>query len=284
MTMQRAGTRKAPDVRKNGQGATARRKPKGDRPPLRSFLRRSLQLATLCGVLVGLGTAGYLVKSFLDEAAQRPVNSIGVEGQFAYITQEMISESVTPMIVGGFLQLPLVAIKAELERNPWIAQAAVSRRWPDELYISIVEEQPIARWGEAGFLNHKGEIIEVEVDPRLQSLPLLAGTSGQAKSAMQNYQQLAQLLRPSGLKISEFYSDELFSWNVVLSNGLRINIGRDETMKKMQRFLVVYNRELHKRLDEVAAVDLRYGNGLAVEWKAATADSAETETGEDKKA
>lgn len=282
--MQRAGTRQAADVRTNGKGATARRKPKGERSAVKSFLRRSLQLATVCGLLVGLGTAGYLVKNFLDEAAQRPVNSIGVEGQFAYISQETISESVTPMIVGGFLQLPLSAIKAELERNPWIAQAAVSRRWPDELYISIVEEQPIARWSEAGFLNHKGEIIEVAVDPRLQSLPLLAGSSGQAKSAMQNYQQLAQLLRPSGLKISEFYSDELFSWNVVLSNGLRINIGRDEAMKKMQRFLVVYNRELHKRLDEVAAVDLRYGNGLAVEWKTATADSAEAETGEDKKA
>lgn len=282
------GTQLRPQLRQAEEsrprrGATTRRR-SGGGLDLKSILRRGTRLASMCGLVVSLGTAGYLAKNFLDQAAQRPVNSIGVEGQFSYISQQTISETVSPMIVGGFLQLPLPAIKAELERNPWIAQAGVSRRWPDELFISIVEEQPIARWGDRGFLNHKGEIVEVPADPRLHSLPLLTGNQGQEKSVMQNYQQLAQLLRPSGLKISEFYSDELFSWNVVLGNGLKINIGRDQTLEKMQRFLVVYKRKLHKRLDEMAVVDLRYGNGLAVEWKTATADSTEATKKLDKKA
>lgn len=242
-------------------------------PSLAKGLKRSFAVT---GVLAIAGGAVYFGKEFVEQASDRPVNSIGVEGQFSYLSQQEASAIVSPMMVDGFLQVPLAGIKRKLEENPWIAQASVSRRWPDKLYIAIVEEQPIARWGKAGFLNHKGDIVHVEAESRLGDLPLLSGNEGQEKLVMQNYQQLAQMLGRAGLKINEFYNDDLFSWNVVLSNGLEINIGRDQTMEKIQRFLVVYKRELHKRLEEVTAVDLRYGNGLAVEWKTTTADSAES--------
>lgn len=243
-----------------------------------------LRGVAISGVMIVLGTAFYFGKQFVDQASDRPVNSIGVEGHFTYISQEEISAIVSPMVVDGFLQVPLEKIKGKLENNPWIAQASVSRRWPDKLYISIVEEQPIARWGKQGFLNYRGDIVPVQAPGKLQHLPLLSGEAGQEKAVMQNYQQLSQMLSRVGLKINEFYSDELLSWNVVLSNGLKINMGRDQTMEKIQRFLVVYQRELRERMEEVAAVDLRYGNGLAVEWKTATADSTETAAKSDKKA
>jgi cell division protein FtsQ len=277
---------RARDYQTRKQGATTRRQTR-DRQSrvavgLGRFARGLMRLTAVGVAIAGLGAAVFYGKAFIDQAAERPIRNIGVEGQFVYLPQHEISEMVTPMIVGGFLQSPLSAIKEKLESNPWIASAVVSRRWPDQLFISIVEEQPIARWADIGFLNHSGEIVAVKPHPRLRSLPLLSGNPGQGKSVMQNYQQLAQMLRPYGLKISEFYSDELFSWNVVLENGLQINIGRDQTMEKIQRFLVVYERELHKRLSEVAVVDLRYGNGLAVQWKTATADSEQAvpETGE----
>jgi cell division protein FtsQ len=267
----------APDHQPRRKGATTRRQTRRGQSGLGAGLARiakvTMRLATVGVVIAGLGAAVFYGKAFIDQAAERPIRSIGVEGQFAYISQQEISETVKPMIVGGFLQSPLSAIKEKLESNPWIASAVVSRRWPDQLFISIVEEQPIARWAGIGFLNHSGEIVEVSSHPRLKSLPLLSGSPGQGKAVMQNYQQLAQMLGPHGLRVSEFYSDELFSWNVVLENGLQINIGRDQTMEKIQRFLLVYERELHKRFSEVAAVDLRYGNGLAVQWKTATADS-----------
>lgn len=254
-------------------GRQTRRGQSGLRVRLGRFARTVMRLTAVGVIIAGMGAVIFYGKAFIDRAAERPIRSIGVEGQFVYLSQHAVSELVTPMIVGGFLQSPLSAIKEKLESNPWVASAVVSRRWPDQLFISIVEEQPIARWADVGFLNHSGEIVKVAAHPRLNGLPILSGNPGQGRSVMQNYQQLAQMLRPYGLKVSEFYSDELFSWNVVLENGLKINIGRDRTMEKIQRFLVVYERELHKRLSEVAVVDLRYGNGLAVQWKTATADS-----------
>ncbi|MGQ9425999.1 cell division protein FtsQ/DivIB [Gilvimarinus sp. F26214L] len=257
------------------RGATVRGRAARRSGGMGRIARRLAQLGAGLCVLAAIGCAGYYGKNFVERASDRPINNIGVEGTFAYVSEQQISDIVTPMIVGGFLQSPLSAIKEKLEDNPWIAQAAVSRRWPDELFISITEEQPIARWADRGFLNHRGEFIAVEMNGHLTGLPLLTGAAGQERTMMKNYQKLAQTLGSHGLKIREFYSDELLSWDLVLANGLKITIGRDQTMEKIQRFLVVYNRELHSRLNEVARIDLRYGNGLAVEWKTATADSTQ---------
>src|SRR5690606_20605341 len=111
---------------KRKRGAAAN----GSKLPLAKTLRRAA-LSLL--VLIGLGGFGYFGKAFVDQAIERPIRSIGVEGEFVYISQDAISEIVSPMIVGGFLQSPLSSIKSRLEEHPWIAQAVVSRRWPDQL-------------------------------------------------------------------------------------------------------------------------------------------------------
>lgn len=257
---------------KQGGGATSRR-PAGPSKlqrlgaALPGLLRRLASVALLCGVTTSAVLLVVYGKDLLAHASARPINSIGVQGHFVHVSQEEISARVAPMIVGGFLQSPLSAIKQELETHPWVAQATVSRRWPDELYIAIVEEQPIARWDGVGFLNHRGDLIKVPQTDRLRALPLLSGKQGQERSVMQHYQQLAQMFRPHGLRITEFHSSDLMSRRLVLDNGVTVHLGRDQTLEKIQRFLVVYNQELQERMGEIAAVDLRYGNGLAVQWK-----------------
>lgn len=250
-------------------GATSRRPSRQQqlRALLPTVLRRGMVVALFCGIATAAVMLFVYGKDFIAHASARPIKSIGVQGHFVHVSREEISERVAPMIVGGFLQSPLSAIKQELELHPWIAQATVSRRWPDKLFISIVEEQPIARWAGIGFLNHRGDLIRVEQSDRLKALPLLSGEAGQEQAVMQHYQELAQMLRPHGLRIKEFHSNALMSRRLVLDNNVTIHLGRDHTLEKIQRFLIVYNRELQQHMDGVASVDLRYGNGLAVQWK-----------------
>jgi cell division protein FtsQ len=86
---------------------------------------------------------------------------------------------------------------------------------------------------------------------------------------MQNFQKLSQLLRESNLHIAELTCDALMNWALVLSSGTEITIGRDEVMKKVQRFMIVYNQGLRKDFSKVTRIDLRYGNGVAVAWNQA---------------
>ena len=226
----------------------------------------------------------YLAMIFFERASERPINSVNIAGDFRFISKEKIAQSIAPLMNNGFLLVPLDEIKTTLETNPWIDQAAVARRWPDQLSISIVEQAPIARWGKQGFLNHKGEIVTTPELQQLENLPLLSGTPEQAKLLMQNYQQLSQLLRSSGLVIRELYCDSLLSWKVILGHTatakdyeqqrLVIALGRDQVMDKIQRFLVVYAESLSKKIDDVEAIDLRYGNGVAVRWKPSDRNNA----------
>lgn len=229
----------------------------------------------VCSVATVVAGSIYMVKGFVEKTSSRPVNSVSIEGDFIFLTKEQLAKMVAPMIDDGFLRLPLEGLKAKLEANPWIESAALSRRWPDKLNITIIEQQPIARWGSKGFLNYKGEVVVVEQTPFLESLPVLEGNPGQEQAMMRDYQQLAQFLRPYGLKIEELSCDPLMSWQIVLGNGISLTIGRDQMMEKIQRFLVVYSETLKNQDEQISSVDLRYGNGVAVKWKEATVQHSE---------
>lgn len=234
------------------------------------WFTRTLVVCTL-GAVVFSGV--YFARHLVERASSRPVNSVRIEGEFVHIPRQQLADMISPLIDDGFLKLPLEEIKAKLEVNAWVASAALSRRWPDTLVVVVIEQQPIARWRDRGFVNHKGEVVEVAMTPFLTGLPALVGNPGQEKKMMRDYQQLAQLLRPYGLGIAELHCDPLMSWRLVLKNGVLVTIGRDQIMEKMQRFLMVYQRVLKQEEQQISSIDLRYGNGLAVKWKEATVDS-----------
>ena len=46
-----------------------------------------------------------------------------------------------------------------------------------------------------------------------------------------------------------------------------ILLGRDHVVEKMRRFAAIYERELKEQSANIARIDLRYANGLAVAWR-----------------
>jgi len=68
----------------------------------------------------------------------------------------------------------------------------------------------------------------------------------------------------------------LGEWTLTFSNGINLNIGAGEFDARVQRFVAVYASELSGLVDQVATVDARYANGIAVSWhEQATAQLAE---------
>jgi cell division protein FtsQ len=52
-----------------------------------------------------------------------------------------------------------------------------------------------------------------------------------------------------------------------LSTGLEILLGRNEQLKKLQRFLKTLTVLKQEQVEQIVVVDLRYPNGYAVSWK-----------------
>ncbi len=245
------------------QGKGARRQ--DEHLPLRERLRwltRSLSLLALVSVVAGLLWGGDRLFRKLDV----PIGVIGVKGEFTQVDQGDVQAMVEPLINGGILSLNLAKIRHQLELHPWIERVAVSRQWPGGLVINVVEEVAIARWGEHGFLNSRGEMLEIGDNSDLMHLPLLQGEVHTERSLMKAYREVAQLLLPSGLKIVALKRDVRGALWLSLENGLELVVGRGQVMEKMRRFLVVWELALKTQVERIARVDIRYDNGVAVQW------------------
>ncbi|NQY04255.1 MAG: FtsQ-type POTRA domain-containing protein [Halieaceae bacterium] len=198
-----------------------------------------------------------------------PVEQISVKGSLEHTQREAVESLVQPALVGGFLSADLATMQQQLESLPWIYSANVRRRWPNALEIHVVEQLPIAHWGEAGFLNHEAQVFQSPDAQRWEGLPTLRGPEGSARHLVARYQRLEELLAPIGREVVTLIQDPRGQLDAELDNGIHLLLGNDEFVERVQRFVALYQRELRARDESVARVDLRYASGVAVAFESA---------------
>jgi cell division protein FtsQ len=142
----------------------------------------------------------------------------------------------------------------------------------------VVEEVPIARWGEEGFLNRLGVELAIDDNSRLDSLPVLRADYGSSAEMMQHYQLLAELLLPTGLRLIEMQRDHMGAWRVETNQGIELVLGREQIGEKIKRLALVWASGLNQQVKEIKTIDLRYPNGLAVAWRDGTLAGADWNT------
>lgn len=224
-----------------------------------SGLSTVLLFAVLALVIYG---AGLLYKQI-----DKPLTNVMIGGNFTFLETAELSELVVKEIDGGFLSVDLGRLGEVLREHPWVDEVSVRREWPSILNVEVIEEVPIARWGEKGFLNRLGEELLIESNSHLGALPVLRADFGSSRDMMENYQLMAELLIPTGLKIAELKRDSLGVWFIDTATGVRLVIGRDHVSEKIRRFTTVWAAGLSQQLKHIKTIDLRYPNGLAVAWK-----------------
>jgi len=216
-------------------------------------------------VIIGIAmiwSAKYLFVKF-----DIPINNISVFGTFSNIEKKEVKELIiTTVSDSKILSSDLMKITSLLESHPWIERAFVRRKWPSGIEVKVIEEVPLARWGDRNFLNDRGEILDLN-NRNLSGLPVLTGVENSERLIMNTYQEINLLLRPAGLKIIELSYDNQGIWKLTLSNGLEILIGRDQIIEKIRRFLIIWMATLKSSSTDMDGVDIRYDNGIAVRWK-----------------
>lgn len=193
-----------------------------------------------------------------------PVERIVVTGKLEYTQKVALQEMVQPVLVGGFLGADLGLIQKQLEQLPWVYQANVRRQWPSALEIHVVEQLPIARWGQSSFLNHEGEAFHPSGESSWDSLPVLKGVEGQEQKLIKAYQFISESLRPMELSVSELTSNDRGQLRAVLSGGTELLLGNTELPERLGRFITLYQSNSEAMDTEIERVDLRYQSGLAV--------------------
>ena len=218
-------------------------------------------------LMVTVFVAAIFGADFIYKQIDTPLSKIMVGGNFNHLEEQELAELVNMEIDGGFLSMNLNQLRQELQSHPWIHQVSVRREWPSTLKVEVIEEVPIARWGKKGFLNRLGDQLSLPENSNLKSLPVLEADFGSSQDMIAQYLLLAELLAPTDLRLTELQRDAVGAWQIETASGLRIVLGRDQIIEKIRRLIVVWGSGLDVQLNNIATIDLRYPNGLAVSWR-----------------
>ena len=216
-------------------------------------------------IVIGLVVAGVLKMRSPDTL---PVRKIHFVSRIKHLEPLDLKGAVMSELRGGFFSVDLRAIERSLESLAWVEVASARRQWPDTILIKLSEQEAIARWGNEGLLNPRGEVFQPdENNHNLGDLPILFGPEGRGKELIKRFKHFYDLLSPVGLRLRALVQDERRAWHMLLTNGINVALGRGDIGNRLRRFVRVYPKIFAPRVSEIASIDLRYTNGIAVAWR-----------------
>jgi cell division protein FtsQ len=241
----------------------------------------ALLLASALGYGVIKGGHGPATLDWARDVRDAAANSVGFRIAAVSLSGEKeISREEILTIAGvtgraSLLFLDADAARARLMANPWIADAAVLKLYPDRLQITIKERQAFALWQKDRHVNviaDDGTVLEAYVERRYIDLPLVVGKGAehQAKdflAVIDRYPQIRAQLRASILVAQR-------RWNLLLANGIDVELPETDVAAALDR-LVALDRDKKILSRDIALVDLRLPDRVTVRLSDAAAQARE---------
>jgi len=238
-------------------------------------------LGTAFRLLLGLAllVAGAVGIDWLLRVQNYPVRSVRFEGPFERVARAELEAKVMPLVHGNFFLVDLDAIKHRVESIAWVYRASVRRRFPADIDVQFSEQRLFARWGDGAWLNTSGEVVRVHGDELPTDVPVFTGPDGTGARALSAYNDFTQVLAPAGLRIAALHVTPRHGWRLELERDaaapgdarFALILDNDEPHKRLERFARVYRANMANDAGMLKQVDLRYTNGLSVEWRGARA-------------
>lgn len=224
---------------------------------IRSGLLRLLP--ALAGVAIGLGVIAAAWYG-LRHLPKMPVTELAVLGKLDRVDAEAIRLNALPA-GADVLSLDLKQVRDRVKALPWVRDVEVRRVPPGRIELTVEEHQPLALWQEqdrTSLVSTKSEVFNADHDLRL---PLLAGPAGTAPLVVAEAGRVAAVL---GEVPAEVRLSDRRAWSVRLADNTRIELGREETLTRLERFARV-RQDIAMLKQPGLRVDLRYPSGLAIQ-------------------
>ena len=206
---------------------------------------------------------GYALYQRFMHAEIEHVDVVGVSAP----AQQALIQHIKADTAKGYFTTDLEQIRDNALSLSWIDRVVVSRAWPNAIVLRVTPRHAVARWGTGRYLSDDGVVFKPVQRFDHQNLPLLHGPHSQSRMMMTKYRDINQMFRPMNMRLKELYLTERMTWFMQFDNGMRLIVDQDQTMGKLQRLSEIAKTDLGLVWDNIAGIDLRYRNGLAVQWK-----------------
>ena len=170
---------------------------------------------------------------------------------------------------GNFFTVDIERLRQSLEKLSWVRSVTIRREFPGRLAVQLEEHQALARWnGTARFdglrtelVNTYGEIFSAETG---QVLPDFIGQAGDSAEVAQRYGEFSRQLAALNFQVAQLALSPRHAWQLRLSNGMVLELGREQMQQRLARFVTVYPYSLAVQAGAARYVDMRYRSGFAV--------------------
>lgn len=228
-------------------------------------------------VLALFGVGVHWICQQLLDSTRFPLRYVHLYGELRFTNKTELQETLIRYPGQNFFLLDIDRLRTSLTDVPWIEKVKVQRYWPDGIVIQLKERQVFARWGDNQLLDIGGHKFQPNHLPGYSEWPLLYGPDGNEQLVVDAYRQASAMLLELGLKINHMVQDQRLAWWLTLNNGVKIKLGKDEAgdeqlIVRLRRLIEIYPKALASRIEQIAAIDMRYSEGFSVLW----ADPAET--------
>lgn len=137
--------------------------------------------------------------------------------------------------VRTFAALDTAAVKARIERLPWIDTAELTRVYPGRLDIRVTERKPFALWSRADrfyLIDKTGRVLAAVNGETLPDLPRFAG-EGAAPEAASLLETVARYPEVAG-RLAEAERISERRWRLKLSNAATIELPADNEVGALE--------------------------------------------------
>lgn len=275
----RAGAKRGRRARGASSGRSTRSKRAG--AGWRAGLARVQPLALLRGTFFVAVVGALLVAG--HRLLDVPVTQVTMEGPFRRVSYGEVEAILRDELPAGFLSADLERLRRRVQAVPWVDVARIRRVWPDGILVHLTEQVAVARWGESGLLNSRGELFVRDSRHVLPELPRLHGPEGSEEEVSQRYLDYGRQLELMGFDLLALTVDARGAWNARVNGGdgnpVEVRLGRRDPDGRLRRFVETAGDLVRASAERIEYVDMRYGNGFAVGWRpssvAGTGASAE---------
>ncbi|MBV7262006.1 cell division protein FtsQ/DivIB [Photobacterium sp. WH77] len=225
-------------------------------------------LSFLVLVITAMAWLFVAVVHWMTDANRLPLSQLIIQGELHHLTTDQVRQGILEMgSLGSFMLQDVDELQHALESLPWVAQASVRKQWPDTVKVYLVEHQPAAVWNDKYLVNLQGQVFHApSSDVSGEPMVTLEGPDGSSEEMLKTWREMQPELQRGGLEIVRLSLNERRSWRIWLSNGIRLELGREARIERIKRFLWLYP-DLEQQGKAVDYVDLRYDTGVAVGWQ-----------------
>ncbi|WP_156684075.1 MULTISPECIES: cell division protein FtsQ/DivIB [unclassified Vibrio] len=211
----------------------------------------------------------YSTVAWMRDSGRLPLSQFVLEGNLEYVHNSDVQSALARVQpFGTFMTQDVNELQNAVETLPWVASAAIRKQWPKTIKVFVIENHPAAIWNGNALLNDTGQIFYADPGQLLeqdQDIVKLYGPEAEADNVLATWRDIEPKFSDLGLQITSVVLNDRHAWQLILDNGIRLELGKDALQERIKRFIDLY-RHLNEKAQQISYIDLRYDTGAAIGW------------------